>query len=197
MIPEKRLSASVIPADYYEPDNVDPPSPLVDYELGGIALSDPSAGLKARLWTGYADGKTGNVYLYTQGVFDTLIFSAPGITEFSFTFDQNMRPFIAYVQDGRAKYRWYDTVLGENRITELDPLDYSPRCCLDDKRPWQTAQGANDVILAYMRGDSLYFRQQRDRYEVEYLLKSGLSARLLRVGMNKGYRLQFLLEETA
>jgi hypothetical protein len=45
-----------------------------------------------------------------------------------------------------------------------------------------------------MRGTSLYYRQQRDRYEVEYLLKTGLNAKLVRVGMNKGYRLQFMLE---
>jgi hypothetical protein len=36
---------------------------------------------------------------------------------------------------------------------------------------------------------------QRDRYEVEYLLKENVGGRLLRVGMNEVNRLQFLIEE--
>ena len=77
-------------------------------------------------------------------------------------------------------------------ITELSEGDQYLRCCLDDKRQSATAQGNNDIILAYVRAGKLYYRQQRDRYEVEYLLAEEIPAKVLtRIGMSKNYRLQF------
>lgn len=194
MMPLDRLSVEPVPADYLAPDSTDPPNKLTDYELGGVALNDASLGLQYQTWTCRADLATGEVFLRAPDVAEALLFTAPGITELSLAFDQNMRPFVAYVQEGQARFRWYDTVLGANRITDLDPLDRTPKCCMDDKRPWQVAQGSNDIILAYLRGGSLYYRQQRDRYETERLLATGISGRLLRVGMNVQRRLQFLIE---
>ena len=194
MIPEERLSTTVVPADYQSPDDVDPPNALWDYELGGVALNDASGGLQDRVWTLRAEGDTGRVYVSAPGVGETLIFTALGITEASLAFDQNMRPFITFVQNGRAKYRWFDTVLGANRITDLDPADESPRCTMDDKRDNQTSLGTNDIILAYVRAGNLYYRQQRDRFETERLLYEGVPGRFLRVGMAKNLRLQFVFE---
>jgi hypothetical protein len=195
MIPENRLSSVPVYAPYYPPDDTDPPDDLWDTEIGGVALNDPSQGLRVKVWTLRAVGASGNVYVSAFDVFETLLFSAPGIQEVSLAFDQNMRPFVAFVQDGQAKYRWYDSLLGTNVITTLDPLDRNPRCCMDDKRDQQTASGSNDIILAYTRSNALYFRQQRDRYETEYLLKTDVNGRLMRVGMNTLSRLQFMLEE--
>lgn len=193
MIPGGRLSTTSVPADYFTPDDRDPPDFLTDYELGGIALSDPSEGLQVLEWTVRYDGVTGNVMLSAPSVAETVIFTEPAITEISLAFDQNMRPFFAYVQAGRAKFRWYDTDAGRNVVTELSAGDRNPRCCMDDKRDMQVSQGANDIILAYVRADKLYYRQQRDRYETEYLLAEEIPAPiLLRVGMAKNYRLQFM-----
>lgn len=194
MIPEHRLSATPQVAPFRYGDSFDPSNNLTDYEMGGIALSDPTQGLEYQLWTARCDAKTGVISLAAPGVASTPVFMAPGTTELSFCFDQNMRPFFAYVQEGQAKYRWFDTITGQNEIVILGPTDTNPRCCMDDKRPYQTAQGANDIILAYVRAGSLYFREQRDRFGVEYLLKTGVSGKLLRVGMNRGLRLQFLFE---
>jgi hypothetical protein len=194
MIPEERLSTVPYPAPYRAPDDADPPSKLTDYELGGVALQDASQGLEVQTWTLRADPLTGEVFLGATSVPESLLFTAAGITEVSLAFDQNMRPFVAFVQDGRAKYRWFDTVLGANRITELDPADENPRCCMDDKRTSQTSLGTNDIILAYVRAGNLYYRQQRDRYETERLLYEDVPGRLLRVGMHRQYRLQFMFE---
>jgi hypothetical protein len=189
-----RLSSEVRPAEYQAPDDRDPPSALVDYELGGRALNDSSEGLGVHVWTCRAD-EAGRVYLSAPGQPETLAFTALGITELSLAFDQNMRPFVAFIQSGQAKFRWYDTVLGANRITNLSTDDHSPRCCMDDKRDFATSLGQNDVILAYVRGGNLYYRQQRDRYENEYLLHEGVPGRFLRVGMHRENRLQFMFEE--
>jgi hypothetical protein len=197
VIPSNRLSTEPHPADFYDADAIEPANRTTDYELGGIGLNDPSAGLQYQIWVATYDPDTGDVSLEAPNTVQTVIFNALEVTELSLAFDQNMRPFFAFVQNGQAKFRWYDTVLGANRITDLDPSDISPRCCLDDKRELQVTQGNVDIILAYVRNNNLYYRQQRDRYEVEYLLKEEVNGVLLRVGMNKEYRLQFYLEATA
>ena len=194
MMPLDRLSTEVVSGAYLAPDNVDVPNKLTDYELGGVALQDASLGLQYQIWTCRADGATGEVFLRAEEVPEELLFTAVGITDLSLAFDQNMRPFVAFTQNTQAKYRWYNTVLGANEIVELDPLDRTPRCCMDDKRAWQIDQGVNDIILAYLRSGSLYYRQQRDRFEIEYLLKVDAGTRLIRVGMNELRRLQFELE---
>jgi hypothetical protein len=132
-------------------------------------------------------------------------FSAPGITEFSFSFDQNMRLAIAFVQDGVAKLRWFDSVPGQTVITEY-PSAITPRVVLDDKRFTQTS--ASDIIFAYMRNGDLYYRQQRDRFQTEIdpteLMpepertqtreRNALSPGLIKIGFNRQLRLQFLME---
>ena len=191
-MPLNRLSTTPVIAPYMVPDTLELPNRLTDFELGGVALSDASQGLQVQRWTCRADIDTGVVYIGAEAVPETVLFTAEGISELSLAFDQNMRPFVAFTVYGQSKFRWYDTVLGANRITDLDPLDRTPKCCMDDKRPWQVGQGSNDIILAYLRGDSMYYRQQRDRYEVERLLATGLEGkRLLKVGMNTAMRLQF------
>lgn len=195
MIPENRLSTTPVYAAFRNPDSIERPSTLVDYELGGRALNDPSEGLEVHRWTVRYDPETGAVSVFAPGVIEETIFTALGITQLGLAFDQNMRPFVAFVQNGRAKFFWYDTVLGETLITELPVDARTPQCCMDDKREMQTSQGSNDVIIAYLRGTGLYFRQQRDRYEVEYLLTaSAPGTKLLRIGMNQGFRLQFEFE---
>lgn len=194
VIPMGRLSTTPVPAAFYSPDDIDSIDPLTDYEMGGVALSDASAGLQDRIWTARAD-LDGNVYLSAPENVETLFITLPGITELSFTFDQNMRPVLAYMQGGVARLRWFNTVPNAYVVTDLPAGSMYPRVALDDKRARQTTQGDNDVILAYMRSGDLYYRQQRDRYEDEYLLKAGVNAKLIRIGMNMLNRLQFMFEE--
>ncbi len=65
----------------------------------------------------------------------------------------------------------------------------TPRCTHDDKRPRQSPVA--DIVLAYLRGGALYARQQRDRYQVEYLLDPGPHNGLAWVAMGRNLRLHF------
>jgi hypothetical protein len=195
MIPMNRLSTTPQVAAFAGPDAIEAPNDYTDFEMGGVALSDPQEGLKAYRWVSWYDPEFETVNIEREGQPSTEVFSAPGLTELSFCFDQNMRPFYAYVQNGQAKFRWYDTVFGGNVITLLNAADYSPKCTLDSKSFIQTTEGLNDIILAYVRGGTLYYRQQRDRFEVERSLAVVGNFRLMKVGMNVINRLQFLLEQ--
>lgn len=162
-------------------------APLVDYELGGVALNDPSQGLMFQLWR--ARYVTGMVYLGPDGGTEQELFTRPNVTELALAFDQNMNPSVAFVQAGSAWLRWFDTVAGDNVFTEI-PGAVNPRLTLDDKRSLEVIN--SDIILAYLRGGSLYYRQQRDRYEIEYLLTaSPPCGGLSKLAMNTQGRLQF------
>lgn len=188
MMPDKVLSTQVIAAAFLAPRD-QPKHPLIDYSLGGVAIQDASQGLRSKIWTGEMVGDT--VTLSAPGVTPVGFLSVSGITEFSFTFDQNMNPFITYATGGSCFYYWFDTTLGAYVTTALPAGSANPRCSLDDPRDLQSA--ASDILLAYIRAQTLCLRAQRDRYLIEYALGDIGSQLLLQVGMNRVNRFQFQL----
>lgn len=196
MIPDESLSLVEMFAPYLYPDDLFV-TKLVDYELGGTALNDASDGLEVQKWTLRleVDELTGmgDVYISADTVAETLLFSGDGITEISLTFDQNMNPAVGFMQSGEARLRWYDATIPGFTIITLPAGTTAPKLCLDDKRNLQTS--ASDIIMCYERAGSLYFRAQRDRFLVEYLLTTGVDGQVLKIGMNEKYRLQIAVGE--
>lgn len=202
MLPDQVLSSTALPQDFLNPREIaglceEPPvcgdpgvhDPLDNYEVGGVDFNDSSQGLNVKLWRGQLVGDS--ITLSADGVTPLAVVTEPLITEFQFSFDQNMRPFICYVADGSMKFYWFDTQAQEPATTVLGGTVTDPRCALDDKRALQV--GTSDIILAYIRTGALYFRAQRDRYTIEYPLLSGVE-RLVQVGMNRGLRFQFRIK---
>lgn len=188
MLPGGVLSTQPHPGPFAEPVNKRR-EPLIDYEMGGVALDDPGQGLRVKLWTLRCIG--GAVSVESEGIEPVTLFTRSGsVTEVSFAFDQNMRPQVAFVEDDLAWLWWFDTLANDYRFTSY-PGIVSPRLALDEKRPRLLAIG--DVIFTYIKDGALCYRQQRDRYAVEYVLKTGLQAglRLVAVGRNVGGRLQW------
>src|SRR5690606_2169900 len=102
---------------------------------------------------------------------------------------------LTFLDNTGAFYYWYDATIEDYRLSQLPPGSTNPRCTLDDKRPLQIP--TSDIILAYTRDNSLYFRAQRDRFQDEYLLTSELPVNgvLEQIGMNTKWRLQFAFVE--
>jgi hypothetical protein len=157
--------------------------------MGGVALNDPSQGMLVKVWTLTLDGD--DVVVSAADVSPVVLFTQSGITELSLAFDQNMRPTVAFVAGGQATIWWFDSVEGDQVFTNLPSGSLNPRVTLDDKRAMQIQAGVTDVILAYIRSNNLYFRAQRDRYLIEYLLAAGVNRTLRKVAMNDKLRLQF------
>lgn len=187
MLPDQTLSLTVVPGTFLAPDNFDP-LPLEDRELGGIALNDPSEGIQYQVWEAYIESDY--IVLDPANGAPIPMLNVPGCTALSFTFDQNMNVTIAYMQGTQAYLYWYDTSIPGYTTTNF-PDAITPRVALDDKRQTQTS--TSDVIFAYIRENNLYFRAQRDRYEVEYLLASSVDALLIQMGMSNRNRFQFKL----
>lgn len=195
-MPDNALSMEVIKGHYIGTNDI-APSKLVAYELGGIGLNDPSQGLMVQLWKVYA--RDTKVFITSElHPSDILLFERGDIiTEVSLAFDQNMRPFVAFVQgEGELAttwFWWYDTAVSQQVFTQLVDAR-SPRATLDDKRKMQSL--SSDIILAYVKNNNLYMRQQRERFEVEYLLYEGINGSLVKVGMSDKNRVQFLLDSS-
>ncbi len=170
---------------------------LIDYEEGGIALNDGTQGLEVQIWelsyiSDEEDPNYGDFILTPEDTGPvTVFFNVPDVTELGLAFDQNMNPFICYyTKSGECKFYWYDSLIPGYTTTTLPAGSRTPCCCLDDHRVLQT--GTSDIIMAYLEGGFLRYRQQRDRYTVVYTLGTGnVGARLLRVGMMINWRLGF------
>jgi hypothetical protein len=166
---------------------------LVGWELGGVGIQDVSEGLLVKLWTVEAiqhPDDTVDVVLSAPGTDSTVLFSGLGIVEVDLAFDQNMNIFVAYVQQGVSKYYWWDPIAGAMVHSALPDLCRSPRCCLDDRRVFNS--DASDILLCYVNPtNQLCVRYQRDRYAIENVLLPGVIESLVHVGMNSVGSVQF------
>lgn len=193
MIPDNALSTQPVSAAFIGGRSY-PVKNTVDYESGGVALGDLSQGLLSNVWRARVSPDRSSILLATTGVEEYSVLTDANITEVSFTFDQNMRPVVAYVASSVAKLYWYDSSV-PGMVTTVFSGIKTPRVSLDDKRDIAAAGGWSDVIFAYMRGNNLYFRQQRDRFGIEYLLAAGVPSKgIIKFGMNAQNRLQFLMD---
>lgn len=190
MMPDHSLSSQTLYDRYLTPDGGDRPYLTIDWEKGGIAIADPSEGLRYQDWVLTYE----NNQFFVEGLTTQVKTPGPllyGIEECNLAFDQNMNVFIAYVLMGQAWYFWYDPIAAAYKHQIMSADTVNPRCCMDDKRLQMV--DTSDIILAYTRGEALYYREQRDRYTIEYLLKTSKEGFLEAVGMNASYRLQFML----
>lgn len=140
------------------------------YTMGPVAVGDPSHGVLNRAWElRYHDGG-----YYTRRASDgnaawdaeVLLFAdARAPRELDVAFDQQGRIFVCAEIAGQVWAYFFDATLGAYTFADLG-AGVTPRCVLDS--PFDTTVG--DVLVFYMQRARgvLCYRQQRDRYGVEY-----------------------------
>lgn len=193
MMPNDSLSQTTQQYGWRGLDQSDPTGEL-DYESGGINLHDVSQGLEYQLWTFYFVGMSAYVTAPNQSAPILLFTLTSEIQEINGCFDQNMAPFVAYKSGNQYHYWWFDTVGNAYVFSDLPTTVDSCKCTLDDKRQFNSSN--SDILLFYTNTNNLYMRRQRDRYQTEMLLKTGVGGKLVKVGMNGIERLQFKLVTT-
>ena len=162
MFPSGGMSTVPVTSPFLYPDD-QPYNPLLDYEMGGIALSDPSQGLNVVPWKLWAD--SGIIFIdKVEGGAQEVIVHAPA-TQVSLAFDQNMYPVVAYVVGETSFLRWYNPLISEMVTTEY-PGAANLKLTLDDKRA--AFIHMSDVIFAYSLRGMLMYRVQRERYLIEH-----------------------------
>lgn len=190
MLPQDTVSTPPVYAPFLVPDAEDT-ALAVSLEEGGVAINDPSEGRQVQTWRAWVEGGT-SVRCGPEPDPEpgTELFVGVAITAVSIAWDTTMAPTVAYFDEGVLKLRWY------NSLTEAFQTDDYTGCTsgkvsTDDKR--SSIEGSSDVIFAYTLDGVLYWRQQRDRYLIEYTAgPSGVQV-LRTIGMNSGNRFQFEL----
>jgi len=192
MIPNDDLSSEPVQRPFRTNEALPSLNRFEAHSLGGVALNDPSQGLQVKVWTAKVDRDTGEITVEADDVAPILLLTAEDAEHLSLAFDQNMRPALAYVQNGAGKLWFFNTLIGEPDILDL-PGASQIQIDMDDKRPLMS--NVNDIICAYIRDGNLYMRIQRDRFLDEYLLAENVPPRFRRMGMNAGLRMQFVFAE--
>ena len=195
MNPLVTLTPTALITPYIPPDDINP-TDLVDWELGGIGLSDPSQGLEVQAWELQVLGTlaTTSVWLSAPNTPATQIFAYPNIEFARLAFDQNMRPVISFVAAALPYLYWWDPLIPGNTTTALPTTIVTPCVTMDDKRSRSTLLGLNDVVMCYINGTNLCYRLQRDRYGVERVWYTNITSVIAnptvnRIGMTEGLRL--------
>lgn len=194
---DNRLSTTPVTNDWLPPDDRNRVNWLEDYEAGPIALNDPSEGLSYQPWHMVYNPSTDDFVVTPETVGSpTTVLNVADVDQCTFTFDQNGHVTIAYQVGSDAYLYWYDTLAADWVTDLLDTGVTWPSVYMDDKR--ETQNDANDILLMYtiqQIDDSwnLYYRQQRDRFTIEYLLKEGCQPYLYKTGMHYGLRGQIAL----
>ena len=190
MIPSTPLVVLRPEGIYLAPDDISP-GLLYDYELGGLALEDASEGLEYQNWVCWFDGASVRAKPVSDTGNGTVLISITGVTRLSFALDLDMRPYVAYtLSDGVSRFYWYNPALPAH-TTSVYTGTRTPRVCYDDKR--SSSMFTSDIVIAYLKGSDLCYRQQRDNFTVEYTRYTDLplSARLINVGKTTAHQLQF------
>lgn len=143
---------------------------LTSFSLGPVAIADVSEGARARAWK--AEAINGEVYLSRES--DTgdswdspvRLFGYSGVAvEIDLAFEQAGRAVVALEIADHLWLYWYDpTILPSGSFVLQDfGVGRNPRTLLDD--PFDTSN--SDVLVFYIAGDEIVYRQQRDRYATE------------------------------
>ena len=186
MIPSNTFTPVAQPADFIVPyDRAY--RPLQHYSLGGIAIGDASRGRDYQVWkVTYMDGE---FKIQPEG--GAVVFSLPAtnVQNVSLAFDTNMGIVLAWMSDTGGNLYYFNTDTA-TYTTRNFPDFTSCRVCIDDAREVNTTN--SDVILGYTRAGALYWRQQRDKYNVERFI-ANTPNRLVKMGPSESRRLQFAL----
>lgn len=162
-------------------------SPLKYYARGGRAIGDTSQGLNTTDWT----FELTDTQLSANGVALFDIPTKDALYRISGAFDRNMQPQLTWLDTvtRQGTFRWWDTLTASYTLLHLAGVT-DMVCFHDDVR--DEAGASSDVILTYVRAGRVYYRQQRNRYMIEYEVAGLRRIRAInRVGMTKANRVMW------
>jgi len=181
MFPNNALSSQPVTAQFFTQWRDDP---LVDFEFGGIALQDSTAGLDQILWTCFYED--GFIKLSHDDHVQPVL-NVNNVIALSLGFDLSMRPVVAYLANEHCYLWFYDTVVSKQITADLGGDITFPQLSLDERRLVQSSNA--DVILSYIRNSKMYMRLQRERFQTEHEITQ--AKRLIKTGLMKNNRFGF------
>lgn len=155
---------------------------LEAYSDGGPVIANVDAGLTGYVWHAYVEGD--KVYLNredTPTAEPQVLLTRAGITQIDLTFDQTMRPFLAFVASGKPYYLSFSGDTSTYTTVKLPDTVVSPRCEIDYRDILDIPR--SDIILGYTNAGNLCYRLQRERFLKEHkIAKDPKKTLLWRIG---------------
>ncbi len=175
--------------DYGTPPGV--PYVVNSVTIGPIEVNDPSQELNDHFWAAYYDDVNEDIVLENMDNSQTeIIFNEQdGVTNIGLAFDQNANDVYAWITGlGVLKLRWFDASIPGDTIVSLGSAQ-SVVITMDTK--YFPSSASSDILLFYIRDGAIFYRVQRDKYQIEYAspVTSGAIS-LKRIGTTTGYRTQ-------
>ena len=185
MIPGNKFTETPVYGEflYFHGDDY---RPLEQKVMGGVALNDPTKGRLYKPWRVSYD--SGSIYVF-DGATVAMSLVANDVTSVSMAFDNNMSVTLAWTTSDGASLYYFDTT-SEEYQTVFYPGITSCRLAVDDPRDFY--ESASDIIFGYTSMGALYYRMQRDRYDIPYKI-ADTDKFLRRMGPTTVSRLQFEL----
>lgn len=186
MIPSNAFTPQPDPAAFLPPYD-QPFNRLLQAVPGGVAIGDASKGRLHQQWQARYQG--GAIEVLPVGGSVAFSLAVPGVQTLSLAFDSNMGVVLCWMTSSGGNLYYFDTLSAAYTTRTFSDVT---SCCVvvDDSRDFYTS--SSDVIFGYTRAGSLYWRQQRDRYDVERLV-GATSGLLVKMAPNVNRRLQFAL----
>jgi hypothetical protein len=137
---------------------------------GSLELGVGDTGINAGDWTGRVDA--GVLVITSPLGVETSVISVGVIESITFAFDRTMRPTVCWNTKLNGAYLyWFNSLSAAYETLHL-PTVRNAMVAHDDTRDWSSA--SSDVLLAYQVEDLVCYRQQRDRYQIEYVIAVGI-----------------------
>lgn len=186
MLPDGIITSTPFVSNFLN-TNLEVFNPLKYSVMGSMSLIDPSKGRLVKKWI--AEYSNGNITVKPED--GPIVFTLPqsDVKVLSLAFTTNMDITLAWVTSVGIKLYYFNS-LTSTYITREFIGPSSCLVCVDKADLFYSAE--SDVILSYTLNGKLYYRQQRDRYDTEYLIGT-TNKLLMRAGPNVGNRLQFEL----
>lgn len=157
---------------------------LTDTEIGPIELQDPSQGLLARVWRArVVESKLLLAKVNDEGTdyvdeIELIDLGFSDVVEIDLAFTQNGDPVVGIEREPHQLYIYYfDPTIPAFTVQYFGP-GRNPRVLLDD--PFDIPNSDVQVFYISDTENCVVYRQQRDRYQTEYLTPiNGVGARFL------------------
>lgn len=125
----------------------------------------------------------------------TYLFTPTPMTSVDCAYDQQNRLWVCYICDDTVYLYWYDS-LAQQMVTTNFGAASQAFLLADDVRFEAVSTNANTVVFVYLRDSTVYYRDQQDRFTIEYtaaVLPAGHY--ILQVGMTSATRLEIRVAE--
>lgn len=125
----------------------------------------------------------------------TYLYTPTPMSAVDCAYDQQNRLWVCYICDAVGYLYWYDSLAQQMVTTNFGPVAQA-FLLTDDVRFEAVSTNTNTVVFVYLRDSTVYYRDQQDRFTIEYTAV-GLPAGhyIEQVGMTTATRLEIRVAE--